>query len=263
MKAVILAGGAGVRMGSMTTHLPKPMVDIGGRPLLWHLMESLASQGVDEFILALGYKSEVIKQYFLNYRAIHSNLTVQLRTGDITIHEAPRENWQVTLVETGAHTGTGGRLKRLAKYIGEEDFLFTYGDGLSDIDLRSLAAFHRSQGRMATVTAVRRATRYGELMLDRESVLRFREKPPSGWINGGFFILRRSVLDYIEGDQTVWEQGPMERLAREGELSAFRHFGFWASIDTPKEHEELDRLWREGLAPWKPKPRLELAGGSR
>ncbi|MCB0023887.1 MAG: glucose-1-phosphate cytidylyltransferase, partial [Caldilinea sp.] len=234
MKVVILAGGLGTRLAEETSVRPKPMVEIGGRPILDHIMRWYAHHGYKEFIVALGYKGEFIKQYFLNYYPLNSDISVSLGTGEVIVHEREREDWIVHLVETGTNTMTGGRLARLRPWLTDDTFMLTYGDGLADVDLHALCTFHQTHGRLATVTAVRPPARFGELVFDGDMVARFTEKPQTGegWINGGFFVLSRSVLDYIDGDQTPWEAEPMQKLAWERQLYAFRHAGFWQPMDT-------------------------------
>jgi glucose-1-phosphate cytidylyltransferase len=229
------------------------MVEIGGKPILWHIMKIYSSFGFREFIIALGYKGELIKEYFLNFYALNNDLTINLSTGRTVIHEGNQPHWQVHLVDTGLRTQTGGRLKRLARWIGRETFMMTYGDGVSDINLRALLDFHRGHGRLATVTAVRPPSRFGGLYFDGDQVVRFEEKPQigEGWINGGFFVLEPGVLDYIEGDETVFEREPLERLARDGQLMAYRHEGFWQCMDTLRDVRLLESLWESGRAPWK------------
>ncbi|HHV55853.1 MAG TPA: glucose-1-phosphate cytidylyltransferase [Firmicutes bacterium] len=253
MKTVILAGGIGSRLAEETTVRPKPMVEIGGRPILWHIMSIYASYGFNEFIVALGYKGEVIKEYFLNFYALNNDLTIDLSTGQTIIHDGNQPNWKVHLVDTGLRTQTGGRIKRLARWIGNETFMLTYGDGVANVDLRGLLDFHRSHGKLATVTAVRPPARFGGLGFDGDLVVRFVEKPQTGegWINGGFFVLEPGVLDYIEGDDTVWEREPLERLAADGQLVAYKHAGFWQPMDTLREKQLLEALWESGKAPWK------------
>lgn len=253
MKAVILAGGMGTRLSEETVARPKPMVEIGGRPILWHIMRIFAAHGVDEFVVCLGYKGYVIKEFFQNYRMHLSDITVNLGTGDVVFHRTSSENWKVSLIETGIETMTGGRLKRVRDYVGSDDFFMTYGDGLADVDLKALAAFHKRHGRLATLTAVVPPGRFGALDLEGDRVRQFREKPAGdgATINGGFFVLSPRALDYIRGDTTVWEAEPLERLAREGQLMAFRHTGFFQAMDTLRDRNQLELLWfQEGGAPW-------------
>ena len=254
MKTIILAGGMGTRLAEETSVRPKPMVEIGGKPILWHLMNIYGAQGFQEFIVALGYKGEAIKEYFLNFHSLNSDLTVDLATGTHAARTHAPVPWKVHLVDTGLQTQTGGRVKRLAAWLEEEDtFFLTYGDGLGNVDLKALLAFHRRHGKLATVTAVRPPARFGGLAIEEDRVVRFAEKPQTGegWINGGFFALDRRVLDYIGGDATLWELDPLERLASEGQLMAFRHEGFWQPMDTLREKQLLESLWSSGQAPWK------------
>ncbi len=253
MKCVILAGGLGTRISEETTVKPKPMVEVGGRPILWHIMKIYAAHGVDEFIICLGYKGYMIKEYFANYFLHMSDVTFEMRTNKTVIHQASAEPWRVTLVDTGEHSMTGGRLRRVRSYLGDDDFFFTYGDGLADIDLTALTKAHREGGRKATVTAVLPPGRYGALRLQGDAVSSFEEKPPGevGWINGGFFVLSPSVIDYIEDDMTTWEQEPLKRLARERQITAYFHRGFWQPMDTLREKNQLESLWTSGHAPWK------------
>lgn len=253
MKVVILAGGLGTRLSEETGVRPKPMVEIGGRPILWHILHIYMAQGYKEFIPALGYKGEMIKEYFLNYYYLTNDLTVSLGDGRIEVHDGTREDWTVHLVDTGPLTETGGRIKRLARWLGNETFMMTYGDGVSNVNLGELLAFHCSHGKLATMTAVRPAARFGNLTFDGERVARFEEKPRigEGWINGGFFVLEPGVLDYIDGDHTIFEREPLERLAQDGQLMAYRHEGFWQSMDTLRDVRLLDGLWESGKAPWK------------
>jgi len=253
MKTVILAGGLGTRLQEETTVKPKPMVEIGGRPVLWHIMKIFAAHGVKEFIVALGYKGEVIKNYFLNYYYFRNNFSIRLGNGNLDVRDDGHEDWTVHLVNTGAGTQTGGRIKRLADWIGQETFMMTYGDGVANVNVADILAFHRQHGKLATVTAVRPPARFGELKFNGVLVESFREKPQvgEGWINGGFFVLEPQVLDYIEGDSIAWEREPMERLAREGQLAAYRHDGFWQCMDTLRDVLLLEGLWAEGEAPWK------------
>ena len=254
MKAVILAGGFGSRLSEETADKPKPMVEIGGRPMLWHIMNIFAAHGIEEFIIALGYKGEVVKQYFLNYHAVNSDLTIDLGSGQQTIYDSVRPNWRIHLVHTGHGTQTGGRVKRLRNWLGrDETFLMTYGDGVADVNITELIDFHRAHTRVATVTTVRPPARFGRMGFDGDQVTTFAEKPQDseGWINGGFFVLNARALDYVAGDDTIWEREPVEGLARDGELMAYRHFGFWSCMDTLKEKNMLEELWSSGQAPWK------------
>ncbi len=254
MKAVILAGGLGSRLSEETVLRPKPMVEIGGKPILWHIMNVYAAFGVDEFIVALGYRGEVVKEYFLNFYALNNNISLDLANGRTTVHEGTGPRWRVHLVDTGTRTQTGGRLKRLAGWLGaDRTFMLTYGDGVADIDIRALLQFHHAHGKLATVTTVRPPARFGGIAFDGDRVAEFTEKPQvgEGWINGGFFVLNQDVLDYIEGDETLWEREPLERLARDGQLMAYRHEGFFQPMDTLREKRLLDELWASGKAPWK------------
>jgi len=254
MKTVILAGGLGTRISEESHLRPKPMIEIGGRPILWHIMTLYSRHGFNDFIVCLGYKGYMIKEYFANYVLHNADVTVDLAKGAIEYHATNHEPWRVTLVETGEQTMTGGRLKRVARYLDPgEPFFLTYGDGLSDVDLTALAAFHRAHGREATVTAVAPPGRFGALELTGDQVQRFSEKPPgdNALINGGFFVLQPSVLSRIEGDATVWENQPLEGLARDGQLQAYRHDGFWAAMDTLRDKNHLEALWASGAAPWR------------
>lgn len=254
MKVVILAGGRGSRLSEETSIRPKPMVEIGGKPILWHIMKIYSAHGINDFIVCLGYKGFLIKEFFANYFLHTSDVTIDLSTNSLHVHQNSAEPWRVTLVDTGEATMTGGRLKRVEPYVrGEPDFCFTYGDGLADIDIRTEVAFHRAQGTAVTVTAAQPSGRFGALKLDRDRVVDFREKPvgDGAWINGGFFVLSPKVFTYLEHDQTVWEQEPLERLAREGEVSAYRHAGFWQPMDTMYDRMLLENLWISGQAPWK------------
>ncbi|HEY8368552.1 MAG TPA: glucose-1-phosphate cytidylyltransferase [Thermodesulfobacteriota bacterium] len=253
MKVAILAGGVGSRLSEETETKPKPMVEIGGRPILWHIMKHYSWYGFDEFVIALGYKGEVIKKYMVDYFPLNSNLTVNLRTGQVRVNGGDKPDWIVDLVETGIPTMTGGRIKRLAPYLGNETFMLTWGDGVSDVDLRRLLAFHRAHGKLATLTAVRPAARFGHLDLDGDRVVEFSEKPQTreGWINGAFFVLEPGVMDYIDGDDTQWEREPLERLARDGQLMAYRHTSFWQCMDTLRDKVLLNELWNSGRAPWR------------
>jgi glucose-1-phosphate cytidylyltransferase len=254
MKAVILAGGLGSRLSEETGLRPKPMVEIGGRPILWHIMNTIASHGLTEFIIALGYKAEVVKDYFLSFYAFTNDITIDLASGHTTIHDGNQPKWKVHLIDTGLHTQTGGRLKRLASWLPrDEAFLFTYGDGLTDLDLTALLDFHRSHGKLATVTTVRPPARFGRITFKGRRVTSFHEKPRGGegWINGGYFVLDGKAIDYIEGDQTIWERGPVERLASDGQLMGYQHHGFWSCMDTLKEKNMLEAMWEAGNVPWK------------
>ncbi len=254
MKAVILAGGLGTRLAEVTGDRPKPMVEVGGMPILWHIMKIYSTQGINEFIICLGYKGYVIKEYFANYFLHMSDVTIDLATNSRTIHRADAEPWKITLVDTGQETMIGGRIKRILPYIGDdEEFCVTYGDGVADIDLKALLALHRKEGRLATVTATQPPGRFGVLMADGARVTGFREKPAGdgGWINGGFFVLNPKVGDYIAGDSTVWEQEPMENLAADNQLSVYYHGGFWQPMDTLRDKRHLDKLWESGKAAWK------------
>ncbi|ASU40578.1 glucose-1-phosphate cytidylyltransferase [Herbaspirillum sp. meg3] len=253
MKAVILAGGLGTRLSEETQVKPKPMVEIGGRPILWHIMKNYSSHGVHEFVICLGYKGYLIKEYFANYFLHMSDVTFDMANNQMQVHQASAEPWKVTLVDTGDNTMTGGRLKRVASYLGDEDFCFTYGDGVSDVDISKLIQFHCEHGRLATVTAVQPLGRFGSLEIDDEIITGFKEKPrgEGGWINGGFFVLSPKVIDYISDDSISWERQPMERLAVEGQLSAFKHDGFWQPMDTLREKILLEELWTSGKASWK------------
>ncbi len=253
MKVAILAGGAGTRLAEETEVKPKPMVEIGGMPILLHIMKHYAHYGLAEFAIALGYKGEYIKKYFVDYCSLDGDLTVDLKTGQVDARGGERPDWKVDLVDTGAATLTGGRIKRLAPYIGSETFMLTWGDGVSDVNIKDLLAFHRAHGKLATMTAVRPPARYGHIEFDGNKVLEFTEKPQTaeGWINGAFFVLEPQVFDYIEGDQTMWEHAPLEGLARDGQLMAFKHEAFWQCMDTLRDKTVLERLWDSGNPPWK------------
>ncbi|UCG57948.1 MAG: glucose-1-phosphate cytidylyltransferase [Phycisphaerales bacterium] len=253
MKVAILAGGKGTRLAEETHVRPKPMVEIGGKPILWHIMKTYAYYGFKNFVIALGYKGEYIKRYFVDLCHMSKDLTVNCDNGHVQVHEGNSIDWTVQLIDTGIETLTGGRIKRLAPYIGDETFMLTWGDGVSDIDLENLLRFHRSHGKLATLTAVRPTARYGHLDLVGNQVAEFSEKPQTkeGWINGAFFILEPGIFDYIDGDMTQWEREPMERLARDGQLMAYKHKSFWQCMDTFREKHILEGLWRSGRAPWK------------
>jgi glucose-1-phosphate cytidylyltransferase len=254
VKALILAGGFGTRLSEETGLKPKPMVEIGGKPILWHIMNVYATQGVHEFIVALGYKGEVVKQYFLNFYAINNDISIDLTSGRTIIHDGKQPNWKIHLVDTALHTQTGGRLKRLEPWLGDDDtFFFTYGDCLGDINLYDLLAFHRSHRKLATVTTVLPPERFGRITFRGDQITAFYEKVHTieNWINGGYFVLNRAVLKYISDDSTLWERDPVERLARDGELMGYRHRGFWSPMDTLKEKNYLEELWSSDTAPWK------------
>jgi glucose-1-phosphate cytidylyltransferase len=253
MKAVILAGGFGSRLSEETALRPKPMVEIGGKPLLWHIMKLYSAHGIDEFVICLGYKGYMIKEYFANYYLHTCDVSFDLAGGGMEVHRSATEQWRVTLVDTGERTMTGGRLKRVLRYLDEEEFCFTYGDGVADIDLSALIAFHREQAALATVTAVQPHGRYGALQVDGEHVRDFEEKPrrDGRWINGGFFVLSPAVARYLRDDQTVWEREPMRALVREGQLASYRHEGFWQAMDTLRDRNHLEELWATGAAPWR------------
>jgi len=253
MKAVILAGGLGTRISEETHLRPKPMIEIGGKPILWHIMKMYSAHGVNDFVICCGYKGYLIKEYFANYFLHTSDVTFDIARNTMEVHERHAEPWRVTLVDTGDSTMTGGRLKRVAPYLaGEEAFCFTYGDGVSDIDIAASIAFHREHGKQATITAVRPPGRYGALRLDGQQVEGFIEKPDGdgGWINGGFFVLSPSCIDLIEGDATTWEAAPLTTLAATGQLAAYEHAGFWQAMDTLRERNLLEQLWTSGKAPW-------------
>jgi glucose-1-phosphate cytidylyltransferase len=253
MQTVILAGGLGTRLAEETDLTPKPMVEIGGSPILWHIMKIYSTFGFNEFVLALGYKGEAIKNYFLNYHYLASDFTIGFREGKIDVHDGAPEDWIVHLVDTGVQTQTGGRLKRLAPRLKDETFMATYGDGVANVNLRELVAFHRSHGKLATVTAVRPPARFGGLSFNGNFVANFVEKPQigEGWINGGFFVLEPQVLDYIEGDETAFEREPLERLAEDEQLVAYRHDGFWQCMDTLRDVRMLESLWESSRVPWR------------
>jgi len=254
MKAVILAGGLGTRISEETHLKPKPMIEIGGKPILWHILKLYSHYGINDFIICCGYKGYVIKEYFANYFLHMSDVTFHMKLNTMEVHHQKAEPWQVTLVDTGEASMTGGRLKRVQPYLGDETFCFTYGDGVADVDIPALIAFHHQQNRLATLTAVQPPGRYGALQLESAGTVHgFQEKPEGdgGWINGGFFVLEPKVIDLIEGDATTWEQEPLKALAKDGQLSAYHHNGFWQPMDTLRDRVHLEELWASGKAPWK------------
>ena len=256
MQVVLLAGGLGSRIAEESALRPKPMIEIGGRPILWHIMKIYSHHGFRDFIICLGYKGYMIKEYFVNFFLHHSDVTIDTATNKIVYHQSASEPWRVTLVDTGENTGTGGRLLRARHYLDEEIFGLSYGDGVTDLDIGACVAFHRGHGKLATLTAVIPPGRYGAVDLQGDRVLRFVEKPPGdqGYINGGFFVLNRTVVDRIDGDATSWEGEPLEQLASEDQLRAYHHRGFWHAMDTLRDRNYLDELWRSGRAPWKTWP---------
>ena len=254
MRAVILAGGLGSRLSEETVVRPKPMVEIGGKPILCHIMNIYAVHGIREFIVAVGYKGEIIKDYFLNFYAINNDLSIDLEHGTTTIHNGNKFNWKIHIVDTGQLTQTGGRLKQLRKWLEyDETFFFTYGDGVTDLNIRDLLRFHLAHGKLATMTTVRVPARFGRISFDGDLITSFHEKPEAGegWINGGYFVLNRKAIEYIDGDDTMWEREPVERLVADGQLVGYRHTGFWSCMDTLKEKHYLEELWSAGKAPWK------------
>ena len=253
MKVIILAGGYGTRLSEYTKSIPKPMVTVGGKPILWHIMNTYASFNHNDFYVALGYKAEIIKDFFLNYKTLNSDFTVDLSSGNITEHNQDNIDWNVTLVNTGLNSMTGGRVKRMKDYIGNESFLLTYGDGLADIDINLLIKFHKNHGKMVTVSAVHPGARFGELSLDGDIVTSFKEKPQTsqGWINGGYFVIEPEFFELIDDDSTILEQSPLERASQMGELMSFQHNGFWQCMDTKRDRDYLDSLWKSNDAPWK------------
>jgi len=255
VKVIILAGGFGTRLSEYTEDIPKPMVTVGGKPILWHIMKTYAKFNHKDFYLALGYKAEMIKEYFLHYRSLNADFSVDLSTGSIEPYQLDDVDWKVTLANTGLKTMTGGRVKRLKSFIGNEPFMLTYGDGVSDIDLDALLKFHKSHGKMVTVSAVHPIARFGELNIEDQKVVTFQEKPQitQGWINGGYFIIEPSFFDLIDNDDTILEREPLERAAELGELMAYHHDGFWQCMDTKRDRESLEELWAAGNAPWQVK----------
>jgi len=251
VKVVILAGGFGTRLSEYTESIPKPMVTVGSRPILWHIMKTYANFGHKDFYLALGYKSEVIKEYFLHYRSLNADFTVDLATGDVEPHQIDDTDWRVTLVNTGLDTMTGGRIKRIKSFVGNESFMLTYGDGVADIDIDALLKFHKKHGKMVTLTSVRPSARFGDLEFDGDRISSFQEKPQlhEGWINGGFFICEPQIFDLIDDDSQMFEREPLERVVEAGELMAYKHQGFWHCMDTKRDRDLLESMWSQG-APW-------------
>ncbi|OPY87033.1 MAG: Glucose-1-phosphate cytidylyltransferase [Syntrophaceae bacterium PtaU1.Bin231] len=253
MKVVILCGGMGTRLREETEYRPKPMIEIGEKPILWHIIKMYSSFGFNDFVICLGYRGYVIKEYFSNYFLHQSDVTIDLGKNSLEVHDSHAERWRITLVDTGLNTMTGGRIRRIRKYV-DGTFMLTYGDGVADVDIGRLVSFHKAHGRLATITAVQPSGRFGALDIDsRDHVVSFKEKPKgdNAWINGGFFVLESKVFDYIEGDRTIWEREPLETLARNGELAAYRHTGFWQPMDTLRDKNQLDELWGTGKPPWK------------
>ena len=253
MKAVILAGGLGTRLSEETIHKPKPMVEVGGCPILWHVMKIYSHYGVNDFIICAGYRGYLIKEYFANYFVHTSDVTFDLKVNKLEVHKKGAENWKVTVIDTGTDSMTGGRLKRVKDYLNDETFLFTYGDGVGNVDINATVKFHETSARKATMTAVQPPGRFGSLQIDGDKVTQFQEKPEGdgSWINGGFFVLEPSVMDYIESDSTIWEKSPLETLASEGELSVYKHNDFWSPMDTMRDKIMLNELWEKNKAPWK------------
>jgi glucose-1-phosphate cytidylyltransferase len=253
MKAVILAGGFGTRISEETQLKPKPLIEIGGMPLLWHIMKTYSSHGINDFIICCGYRGYLIKEYFANYSLHMSDVTIDIQKNEIKVHKKSAEPWKITLIDTGLNTMTGGRLKRIKEYLSDESFCFTYGDGLSDVNITELIKFHKKNKTLATVTAVQPPGRFGILNMKDTKIVDFKEKPAGdhNWINGGYFVLEPSVIDYIDDDTTVWEQEPLEKLAKEGQISAYQHTNFWQPLDTLREKNILEELWGSGNAPWK------------
>ncbi|MFT0171971.1 glucose-1-phosphate cytidylyltransferase [Paraburkholderia mimosarum] len=253
MKTVILAGGLGTRISEETLFKPKPMIEIGGKPMLWHIMKIYSAHGIDDFIICCGHMGYVIKEYFANYFLHMSNVTFDMKNNRMEVHQNHAEPWKVTLVDTGEDSMTGGRLKRVRPYLGEEDFCFTYGDGVSNVNVAATIAFHREHGQLATITGVQPPGRFGALELNGDHVTSFEEKPhgDGAWINGGFFVLSPGAIEYVDDDQTVWERGPLTRLSSDGQLRAYLHNGFWQPMDTLRDKNHLEALWRSGNAPWK------------
>ena len=252
MKVIILAGGYGTRLSEYTESIPKPMVNIGGKPIIWHIMKTYAHFGHKDFYLALGYKAEIIKEFFLHYRSLNADFTVDLSNDNVDFHQIDEVDWRVTLVQTGLRSMTGGRIKRMKSFVGKEPFMLTYGDSVADIDIDALLNYHKSHGKMVTVSGVRPSARFGELEMQDQKVISFREKPQTkeGWVNGGFFVCEPEVMDFIEDDLTVFEKEPLEKISEMGELMSYRHEGYWQCMDTKRDRDHLEELWNSGSAPW-------------
>ena len=253
MKAVILAGGYGTRISEETHLKPKPMIEIGGKPILWHIMKTYSAHGVNDFVICCGYKGYMVKEYFANYFLHMSDVTFDMKDNHMEVHHKFVEPWKITLIDTGLNTMTGGRLKKIKEYVQDDTFCFTYGDGISDINISNLINFHKKQNTIATLTSVQPPSRFGTVDILENKVTSFKEKPvgDGNWINGGYFVLEPSVFDYLKDETTIWEREPLERLAKENQLSAFKHIGFWQSLDTLRDKNQLEKLWSEGKAPWK------------
>ena len=253
MKVVILAGGLGTRISEETVVKPKPMVEIGPEPILWHIMKLYSAQGFNDFIICAGYKQNMIKDYFISYLRNHIDIEVNLERNDVKILNDHKENWKVKVIDTGLLTMTGGRIKRIEKYIDGDEFMVTYGDGLSDVDIRKLLDSHHNSGKLLTVTAVQPKGRFGVLTIENDEVSDFTEKPPGDgtWLNGGFYVMKKRILDYIENDETVWEGEPIRRLVQENQVNAYKHYGFWRPMDTMTDKRQLEEIWKSGKAPWK------------
>ena len=252
MKVIILAGGLGTRLSEFTELIPKPMIRIGGKPMLWHIMKIYSHFGIKDFCLALGYKSEEIRNYFIHYKELNSHLTIDLAMNSVSFHQTDDEDWKITMVDTGENTMTGGRLKRLKNFIGDQTFMMTYGDGVANVNINESLEFHKKHGKLVTVTSVHPGSRYGELCINEDKVTSFKEKPQlnEGWINGGFFVMEPKFLELIDDDDTILEQNPLEKVVEMGQLMTFRHTGFWHSMDTKRDYENLKRIWEEGNPPW-------------
>lgn len=253
MKCVILAGGFGTRISEETDVKPKPMIEIGGKPIIWHIMKIYSTYGINDFVICLGYKGYMVKEYFANYFLHMSDVTIDIRNNKMETHKQSAEPWKVTLVDTGLETMTGGRLKRVKSYLNDETFCFTYGDGLSNVNMSDIISFHRNQKKLATVLAVQRPEKFGVMTIDNNRVSSFQEKPVGdhNWVNGGFFVLESGIFDYLQGDSTIWEREPLEHIVKDGQLSVYKHNAFWYSVDTLRDKKHVENLWNDGKAPWK------------